>query len=185
MKILGAHVPVSVWTLVVVVTGVAVSLLVWRPLARSRRWRPDATLAALLFLTGALALTLAPAGGSPAMGLDACIPYDWNDFLFNVLHTGGGIAGGVLNLLLLLPLTSSLVLASRRMLPAVAVAVLLPPAVELVQTQLPGRSCGITDMLTNGAGALLGIAVGWAAQRWLQRSRPGRSTSASGSSTAR
>lgn len=175
MTVLGAHIPVSGWTLVAVAAGVAISLLVWRPLARWRRWQPGATLAALLLFTVALALTVTPDGDQPARGLNACIPHDWNDFLSNVLHTGGGVSGDVLNLLLLLPLTISLVLASRRMLPAVAVAALLPPAVELVQTQLPGRSCAISDMLTNGAGALLGIAIGWAAQRW-QRSRPGRST---------
>lgn len=162
MTIFRAHIPVSVWTLVMAAAGVSISLLVWRPLARRRRWQPGATLAALLLGTGALALTLAPAGGPPAMGLDACIPYDWNDFLFNVLHTGGGIFGDILNVLLLLPLTLSLVLASRRMLPAVAVAVLLSPAIELVQTQLPGRACAITDILTNDTGALLGTAIGWA-----------------------
>jgi VanZ family protein len=103
-----------------------------------------------------------------------------NDLLFKALHTGGGVSGDVLNLLLLFPLTISLVLASRRMLPTLTVAVLLPPAVELVQTQLPGRSCAISDMLTNGAGALLGVVVGWAAQRRLQRRRSGRPTSAAG-----
>lgn len=46
------------------------------------------------------------------MAFAACIPYDWNDLLFNVLHTGGGIFGNLLNLLLLLPLTVSFVLAT-------------------------------------------------------------------------
>lgn len=179
VTVLGAHVPVSVWTLVAVAAGLVVSLLVWRPLARWRHWQPGATLAALLLFTITVALTLTPEGDRPAMGLDACIPYDWNDFLFNVLHTGGGIVGNVLNVLMLLPLTTSLVLASRRMLPVVAVAVLLSPVIELVQSQLPGRSCTINDIVTNDTGALLGIAVGWGVQRWLQRTRPEQSTSAS------
>jgi VanZ family protein len=171
--------------LVVVAAGVAISLLVWRPLVRWCRWRSGATLAALLLFTVCIALTLTPDGDQPAMGLDACIPADWNDFLFNVLHTGGGIVADVLNALLLFPLTISLVLASTRLLPAIPVAVLLPPAVELIQAQLPGRSCAITDMITNGAGALLGIAVGWAIQRWLRQPRPRRPTSASDLSLSR
>jgi VanZ like family len=178
VTVLGAQVPVSGWTPVVLVGGVAISLLAWRRLARWRRWGPGATLAALLWFTVVVALTLTPYGDQPSIGLDACIPADWNDFVFNVLHTGGGISGDLLNLLLLMPLTISLVLASHRVLPAV-VAVLLPLAIELAQTQLPGRWCGVTDALTNGVGALFGIAVGLAAQRLPRRPRPGLSPSAS------
>lgn len=163
--------PVSSWTLVTLVVGVAISLLVWRPLARWRRWQPSATLAALLSFTAVAALTLTPIGDQPSIGLDACIPADWNDFVFNVLHTGGGISGDGLNFLLLLPLTLSLVLASGRTAPAIALALFLPPAIELAQTQLPGRWCGVTDALTNGTGALLGVALGWAARRWWRQRR--------------
>jgi VanZ family protein len=112
-----------------------------------------------------------PTDEHPTLGLGACIPHDWNDLLFNVLHTGGGIFGNVLNLLLLLPLTASLVLAAGRILPAVALAVLVPPMVELAQTQLPGRSCVVSDLLTNVTGAILGVAIGWAVERRLQRTR--------------
>jgi len=105
------------------------------------------------------------------MGLDACIPYGWNDFLFNAVHNGGGIRDDVLNVFLLLPLTTSLVLTSHRILPTVTVAVLLSPAIELVQSQLPGRSCSTNDVLTDDSGALLGITIGWAALRRLQRHR--------------
>jgi hypothetical protein len=71
VTVLAAHVPVSVWTLVATVAGVAASLLVWRPLARRRCWHPGATLAALLLFTVAFALTLTPDGDQPAMG---CTP---------------------------------------------------------------------------------------------------------------
>lgn len=134
-------------------------------------WRPGATLATLLLFTVALALTVTPDGDQPKLGLAACIPYDWNDLLFTVLHTGGGLVGNVLNLLLLLPLTASFVLATGRTLPAVVLALLMSPLVELVQTQLPGRSCVVSDMLTNVTGALLGVAIGWAAERRLRQTR--------------
>lgn len=172
MTVLGAHVPVSGWTLAVLVVGAALSLLLWRPLARRRDWRPAATLAALLLLTATLALTVTPEGRGRPMGLRACIPDDLPDLVFNIFHTGGGLTGDLLNLVLMLPLTVSLVLATRRVLPAAAVAVLLPFSVELVQTQLPGRSCAISDLVTNAAGALLGVALGALAQRLVSPGSP-------------
>lgn len=179
--VFGAHVPVSVWTLVVLMTGTVLSLLTWRSLARWRRWRPAATLASLLWLTVTLALTVTPVGHDPPMGLDACIPSDLNDLVFNIFHTGGGLAGDLLNLLLMLPLTFSFVLASRRVWPAVAVAVLLPFTIELTQTVLPGRYCAISDIVTNSVGALLGVALGWLAQRHLMPwSPPGQRRQAEG-----
>lgn len=171
MTVLGAHIPVSVWTLVALAAGTVVSVLVWRPATRRTGWRPGATLVTLLLFTVALSLTVTPDGDQPKLGLAACIPYDWNDLLFTVLHTGGGLVGNVLNLLLLLPLTASLVLATGRTRSAVVLALLMPPMVELVQTQLPGRSCVVSDLLTNMTGALLGVAVGWAAERRLRQTR--------------
>jgi len=117
-------------------------------------WRPCATLATLLSLTAALALTVTPVPGGLRMGLSACIPYDWNDLLFNILYSGGGMFTGVLNLVLLVPLAASLVL------PAVAVGALLPLLIELAQTQLPGRGRMVADWLANSTGAGLGAAVG-------------------------
>ena len=159
MIVFGAHVSVSVWTLVALIAGAALSLLLYRPLARWRHWQPTATLASLLFLSVTLALAVTPGDPDPPMGLDACIPADLPDLLFSILHTGGGLAGELLNLMFMLPLTFSLVLATRRAWPGVVVAVLLPLAVEFIQTVVPGHYCTISDVLTNGAGALLGTAV--------------------------
>lgn len=36
----------------------------------------------------------------------------------------------------------------------------LPGAVELVQTQIPGRVCSGADYVTNVAGGLVGIGIG-------------------------
>jgi glycopeptide antibiotics resistance protein len=167
VKIIGAHVPVSGWTLVALAVGSTASLLWWQVVgqrARWRRWRPGATLCALLSFTLVVALTLTPDGSQPTLGLSACIPYDWNDFVYNIFHTGGGSGGEVLNLIVMVPLTFSVVLASRRVLPAVALGVLLPTGIEFLQTLLPGRDCAITDMLTNSLGGLLGAAAGWAVE---------------------
>lgn len=161
MTILGANLPVSGWTLAVLVVGGAVSLLAWRTVARLARWRPGATLGALVSLTVVVALTATPKGTQPTLGVAACIPYDWNDFVFNIFHTGGGSAGDVFNFLLMFPLTFSLLLATRRVWPSVILSLALPTAIEFLQTVLPGRDCAITDMLTNSGGALLGVLAGW------------------------
>lgn len=175
MIVFGTPVPVSVWTLVVLVAGTVLSLLLWQPLARWRRWQPAVTLASLLWLTVTLALTVTPKGHDPPIGLYACIPNDVHDLVFyNIFPTSGGLAGALLNLLLMLPLTFSLVLATRRVRPAVVVAVLLPFAVEFTQTHLPGRYCNLPDVLTNSVGALLGVALGWSALRLLRQARPGQ-----------
>ena len=170
MIVFGAHVPVSGWTLVALAAGAVLSLLLWRPLARWRRWQSAATLASLLFLTLTLALTVTPKGHDPPTNVYACIPNDLPDLIFNIFHTGGGLTGDLLNLMLMLPLTFSLTLATRRVLPGVAVAMLLPFAIELTQTVLPGRYCAISDVVSNGAGALLGVAL--AHQLLVHRSRP-------------
>ena len=161
MKILGANLPVSGWTVAALVAGGAISMLVWRPLARWTRWRSGATLGALLSLTAIAALTVTPKGTRPTLGLAACLPYDWNDFVFNAFHTGGGSAGDVFNFLLMFPLTFSLVLATRRVVPVVILSLVLPTAIEFLQTALPGRSCAVSDMVTNSAGAVLGAVLGW------------------------
>lgn len=166
----GTHVPLSIWALVTMLAGVAVSVIAFRPLARSQGRRPVPTLFALLLFTGTLALTATPDGDRPPLGLAACIPEGWNDLFYNVTHEGGGLGGVLLNILLFLPLAATVVLATCRVWPAVAVS-LLPPAVELVQTVLPGRSCGVSDLLTNVTGVLLGVAMGCAVQRRGERMR--------------
>lgn len=164
MTFAGTHLPVSTWTLVAILAGAVLSVIGFRRLAHSRNWPPVPTLSALLLLTGTLAVTVTPDGDRPPLGLTACVPEDWNDLLFNVIHAGGGPGGVLLNLLLFLPLAATVVLTTRRVWPAVAVS-LLPPAVELVQTLLPGRSCGVSDLLTNVAGVLLGVAISWGVER--------------------
>ena len=123
-----------------------------------------------------VALTATPKGTQPTLGVAACIPYDWNDFVFNIFHTGGGSAGDVFNFLLMFPLTFSLLLATRRVWPSVVLGLALPIAIEFLQTVLPGRSCAITDMLTNSGGALLGVLAGWIVEVRARRgtATPGR-----------
>jgi glycopeptide antibiotics resistance protein len=171
VTILGANLPASGWTLAVLVVGGAISLLAWRTVARLARWRPGATLGALLSLTVVVALTLTPKGTQPTLGVAACIPYDWHDFVYNVFHTGGGSAGDVFNFVLMFPLTFSLVLATRRVVPIVILSLLVPTAIEFLQTLLPGRSCAVSDMVTNSAGAVLGAVAGWVVELRSRRRR--------------
>jgi glycopeptide antibiotics resistance protein len=173
VTILGANLPVSGWTLAVFIVGGTTSVLAWRTVARWTRWRPGATLCALLSLTVVVALTLTPKGTEPTLGVAACIPYDWNDFVYNVFHTGGGSAGDVFNVLLMVPLTFSLVFATRRVVPVIILGLLLPTAIEFVQTQLSGRSCAVSDMVTNTAGAVLGAVVAWVIERRSRRAAVG------------
>jgi hypothetical protein len=126
-------------------------------------------------LTAALAFTLTPDGNEPPIGLSPCIPNGLDDLIFNIFHTGGGPAADALNVLLLIPLTTSLVIASRRPAIAVAVSILLPVGIELTQTVVPGRYCAISDIVTNSTGGLLGVLVGFLATRLLRRrNRPAR-----------
>lgn len=165
MRIFGTHVPVSGWTLAVLGAGLAVSLLLWQPVVRRWNWRPWPALGLLLSLATVLALTMTPDGDRASRGLSGCVPGSWDALWFQAFNTGGGIGGNLFNVLLLFPLGLSTVLASRRLWPALLGAAGLPVVVELVQSVLPGRNCAVSDLLTNGAGALLGAAVGWVALR--------------------
>jgi VanZ family protein len=171
MTVLGAHVPVSDWTVLALLAGGLLSVLLWRPVVHAWHWQPRATLATLLFLTVTLALTVTPDGNGPPNGLAPCIPNDLPDLVFNIFFTGGGVGGEALNFLLMLPLTFSLVLASRRGWPALLIALALPVAVELAQTEVPGRYCAVGDVVTNTAGALFGTVLGWFVVNWSAGSR--------------
>lgn len=166
MRVLGAHVPVSAWTFAVLVVGGLISVLAAGPLARRRGWRHGPTLVTLLLLTAALSVTATPGEESHANGLLPCLSDDLSDLARDILHSGGGVAADLLNVLLLLPLAGAIVVATRRMLPGVAVAVLLPVLIESAQTVIPGRHCSLSDVVSNVAGALAGVTLGRLALRF-------------------
>lgn len=169
MDVWGAHIPLSWWTAVALAGGVALSAMLWRPLSRRCGWRPPWTLAALICLTGVLALTLTPGDERRHIGLRECIPQEPSDAWFLIFHTGGGVFADMLNVLLMWPVTVSVVMATRRVLPALLVSPLLPLFIELTQTLIPGRVCAVSDLVTNTIGGLVGAASGWALQRELRR----------------
>lgn len=160
MLVFGAVVPVSAWTIAVLALGALVGLSAARPLAKRTGWPARGILITVVLLSAVLALTLPPGSERHANGLHACLPEDFPDLVGTVLNSGGGIAGNVLNLLLLLPLTASAVLTIGRTVPAVVLALTLPPAIELAQSQIPGRWCSLADVLANVAGALAGALLG-------------------------
>ena len=71
VTVLGAHVPVSSWSVLVLVVGVAAATVTYRRLASRAGWRWRPTFAALLALATALAFTITPDTGN-----DRC---QWND----------------------------------------------------------------------------------------------------------
>jgi hypothetical protein len=166
--VLGAHVPISGWTVAVLLAGAAFALRYGRALGRRSAWQPEATVVALVSLTGLLALTITPDDDGPPLTLRQCVPLDPELLAHNALHTGGGLGGDLLNGLLTLPLTLALTMATGRAGLVIAVAVTMPAGIELVQTLLPGRFCAISDYLANSLGGLLGVGLGILARRWLR-----------------
>ena len=118
VTVLGAHVPVSSWSVLVLVVGVAaahgdlptVGLQGRLALAPHLRGTPGPRYA--------LAFTITPDTGtigvSGTIGMDRCLPDNAAQLLLDPFHGSGGIAGGTLNLLLFLPLGLTAVLATRR-----------------------------------------------------------------------
>lgn len=121
----------------------------------------------MLLLTVVLALTVTPGGVGSSRGWRACVPHDWSAFA----HTGGGVPGTVLNVLLLLPFAACARLATGRLLRTALPVVGLPVAIELAQTEIPGRMCSPTDLIANISGACLGILLGCVADRFLTARR--------------
>jgi VanZ family protein len=159
MELLGTHVPISWPTVLVLLCGVLISHSVGGWLANSLAWHRRASIAAWTVLSAVLALTVTP-DGSELTDQGHCSPsyavQMWND----PLHSSGGIGGGLLNVVLFLPLGTALVLASRRAWIAVAVVLALPAAIEVVQRFIPGRTCSIADYVINTAGGIFGVLVG-------------------------
>ncbi|SEP53541.1 VanZ family protein [Amycolatopsis saalfeldensis] len=161
MPVFDTNVPVSGWTLIALAAGTAISAVLARSLARRTGWPPRGVLITLLLLSATLALTLKPGNERHANGLHACIPEDPPGLVDNLLFTGGGVAGNVLNFALLLPLTAAAALTCRRTGPAIALALATPTLIELTQSQIPGRYCSLSDWLTNAAGGLAGTLAGY------------------------
>lgn len=170
MDVLGATVPISAWTLVALVVGWTVSLPLARPLTSRTGWSLWPTRIALLALIVNLALTLTPSEPVKPRGLRQCLPSSSTEFWYDLLHTGGGVAGNFLNFLLPLPWLLAAVIATRRVALPALIAVTLPLVIELAQTQIAGRQCSASDWLSNSIGGLAGVALGagWLA---LQRRR--------------
>lgn len=174
MDVWGAHVPLSWWTVAALLVGAAPAVALWRPLARWRGWRGHWTLVAWLSLAAVLALTLTPGDDLHHTGLRECIPRGYPDLRQSVFHTGGGIVADGLNVLLTVPVTLSIVMATRRLLPGLLISPLLPLLVELTQTVIPGRVCAVSDLVTNTIGGLLGLGLGWALHTCLEHAGEGR-----------
>ncbi|GAA3560183.1 hypothetical protein GCM10022222_49860 [Amycolatopsis ultiminotia] len=160
MRVFGAHVPVSGWTLAALLVGGTASVVLAGPLSRRTGWRRGPLLGTLLFLCGILALTLTPGTEPHSDGLRACLPGSFPGLVHSVLHTGGGVSGTLLNLVLFLPFTAAAVVTTGRWLATAIATVPLPLLIETAQSHIPGRYCSAADFVTNTAGALAGVLIG-------------------------
>lgn len=159
--------PLSPLTGLYALLGVVLSLLVWRPLAHATGWAPVPTLFALLALTLVLALTLAPAPADLASDSSGC--YFGSHHLRSRLLQIRTDPESLLNLVLFVPLGLLAVLAVRRVWPPTLLVLVLPAVIELAQLRIPGRECSGIDYLTNVAGGLVGVLLGWLLLRVARR----------------
>jgi glycopeptide antibiotics resistance protein len=165
MELLGTHVPISWSALLVLLCGVLLGHSVGGWLATSLGWHRRASVAAWIALSTVLALTVTP-DGAWSTGQDHCSLDYVAQVLSEPLRASGGIGGGLLNLLLFLPLGTALVVASGRAAIAVTMVLVLPVAIEVAQRSIPGRLCSISDSLANTAGGMLGVIIGVLALLW-------------------
>ena len=147
------------WTLVIGLLGVALSIRFAPAVAARLGWRRRATLVCALLVSGVLALTMGPGGAVNPGGVRACVRR--TETQVGTLFSGvPASAEALLNLVFLFPLGVALVLATRRVWLPILLVLLLPGAIELVQTQLPGRVCSAVDYFTNVTGGVAGTLVG-------------------------
>jgi len=169
------------WLWPALAIAVAVSLALFRPLARALHAPRVAALLILLGLTGIVALTLTP-------GEDAFAPYLFQDCFVRLVPPIG--VGRVLNfgerglnVLLFIPLGLGLGLlpGSRVKVGLVGAALVLPFAIEAFQYLVPAldRSCSTVDVIDNLTGLIVGLAVGLAGRLVVSHGQrgggPGRS----------
>lgn len=155
-------VPVSWWTVPVLVVGLAATAVGGRRLAERTGWRVVPTLVALAALTAVLALTLTPStrGHAHTFGSGSCLAAFQTDELHAVTEIAeGGQLESQLNALLLVPLGIAAMLAVRRFRIPLLTVTLLPVLIELIQGVLPGRICSLSDLLLNAGGGALGVAL--------------------------
>ena len=155
----------------VLVAGVVLAVLAYRPLSR---WLPSpAWSSALLILSLVLvaAITLTPQDLAES-GAPRWWPIAW---LLQTLGDRG------LNVLLFVPLGIAVMFIGRSRLRLVAIvgAIALPWVVEGTQHLVAPleRDSQWQDVIDNTAGVLIGLAIGWVAQHWWSRcssvDRPG------------
>lgn len=103
-----------------------------------------------------LALTLTPFGSRPPGPFSTCVACGPR-----------GLADGILNLLLFVPLGCFLAWYSRASLASLVFGLLLSTAIELLQTIIPGRDPSLSDIIFNTAGTVVGALIGLRPRVWL------------------
>jgi hypothetical protein len=121
-------------------------------------WSRRATIVFIaFFVAGTGHLTLRSGGGVAAAGCLLCSPEGSTDLL--------------LNMGLFVPFGFALGLLGWRALAVAATGFAMSAAIELLQTQIPGRTPSIWDVFTNGTGTMIGMIIFQRGRSWLARDR--------------
>jgi VanZ family protein len=114
-----------------------------------------------IVLLAILAATLTPSGNGYA------------PFAFALTFARRGLADGILNFCLFLPLGLAIGWSSRRAVVVGLSGLLLATAIELAQTLVPGRDPALSDIIFNTVGTLMGEFIARRQQAWLTPSLRG------------
>lgn len=141
------------------VVGGVVAVMVWPTVVRRTNWSRFSTLLMLLGVAWYVAVSLTPAQG--AFGATGSI----SSCLTTLADVTGGLdglssGGAWSHVLFTLPAAFFAALAVRRTWPVMAVGVLVPALVEILQSGLLGRACSGGEWLSSAGGALIGAALG-------------------------
>jgi hypothetical protein len=109
----------------------------------------------ILWIGVILVATLTPLDPYEPVHRDACL-----------LCGYGGLADGILNVGLFLPLGAALSVAGWRPMRAVALGALLSSGIETAQLVLPGRDSSFSDIMFNTLGTAVGIGLVCCCSRW-------------------
>lgn len=168
MQLFGV-VPVSLWTAVILLVGLALVAVLWRPMVARTEWRPLPMAVAGICVTAVLALTLGAEGTATSAPMGGLVEEVLDEGVAHAMLEAAQDLETILNLVLLVPLGAALVLGLRRIIVPLVIVLMLPAFTELVQLAIPGRVGSLSDFLLNALGGIIGVGLGAILARRLRR----------------
>jgi hypothetical protein len=111
-----------------------------------------------LIVLAILVITVTPSGSRPPEPISLCLACG-----------SRGLADGILNLFLFVPLGVVLGWRSRSPARTIFLGALLSLAIEVIQIRIPGRDPSLSDLVLNTLGTACGVAIAAAFCVWLDR----------------